>query len=849
MKDFKEFKDKIFADINPAMSGTIYGDGWTFRSNAWQYKRGECRITRTGGGGLYLHGNTGSGMAGEHIDLIQWLGEQYNKDTPADIFKELASRYGVEWDNSNSESTKYRRARFAEVVWQKLVQAAESDTNKETPAVNYIKKRGFSPQNGAFGILTDESINEAKNALKKAFTGLSDTDIANELDALGIRRGNIDTRPIVLNLKTNGKSNGFAFRTVGDDSGSPKYINSTEINKGVYCDRLQQGKPVVIVEGAFDAIRLKSLGVDNVIALNGATVGDSLRDILEVYNINEVILWPDYEFDKEGKRIIDRTKGVLDSLVSTCNELEGWKITTVRVVDFETPEGVELSGSKIDPDSYGKDHPDTIQNKLYNAIYWYIWEFGNFEQKQAENLNNKTFNCNEAQNEAKGIYRRINDPFQRGFVKNYISKPETIDFYQSLGITPESLTDMDEIERNEAYKEGVKNLTDKLTKANQKGATPDEIGRIIGGLNELQARGTGAREEWDDQTGKTWSDELADYTTRPDNIKTKWGLGRVEINGAGVWKQYGNIEFWPSDITVFCAPTSHGKTMILFQSLIDMVQKDIESGVFRKHLFVSCEENHTQLFGRALNVFLPRDEKIILPNTRRAALRAYLRGECLQGYNFGQWDNLTTFLAPYIETFKNDILPRIDLIHTEATTEAISANIDYYTAKYRRKGVDIGAVYIDYLQLLTSDGGGKTARNYEIKSICKTLKDTAARGEVPYIMGAQLNRQALAEGLDTVSLSNIGEGADIERIAHDVYLLWQTDKTRRETYIKEGTGGKEKPTWQKGGRVSRMFRGDTFDLIEGCLYIERLKAREGVAGLWSLLPYYGESGQIAETQK
>lgn len=864
MADFSEIKNLIWSNPTAAMDGTLYAGDWKHGGNGWTLGKGQARITRTAAGGLYLHGNTGSGKigdikAGTHAELIRWLAEQYNTDPtrPVEVFKELARRYGMEWDDqaeANSKAaTKIRRARMAAAVWPSLQAAAMDQANQNTAGAVYLRQRGHDPQNGAFGLLTAESVGAARNALKTAFPTLSDAELDGELETLGVSYKQMEKYPVAINYQINGNTADILLRTNDPNEKKYKYLHSAGIEKGVFCDRLEYGKPAVVVEGPMDALRLRSLGIANVIGISGATVGDALRDILQAYEITEVTLWPDLEFDSQGKRITKRTADALHRLAETADSVEGWQVRTVRVVDVPQPDGVDLNGYKADPDSWAKEHPDQAAAMIYNAPYWFWWEFAQFERVQLDKYQAGTLNPTEAMNEARGIYRRIADPFQRETVRQRITNPAVCEFYKGLGITPDSLRELDDLNRNEAYKNEVGRAAEKLAKEAKTGADPDRVARVLAELNENQARGTGTRKEWDEQTGRDWADEVAEFARRPEMIRTKWELGS-HSKTTGSWERHGNIEFWPADITVFCAPTSHGKTMVLFQSLLDMVAADIDAEVFRKYIFVSCEENHAQLFARALNVYIPNNPDVLFAGTRRKALRSILRGELPYNYSPDQAESLQNWLSPYLEAFKRDVLPRLDLIHTEATTEAIAANIDHYAKEYRRRGVEVGAVFVDYFQLLTAEGSERTARNYEIKTICKVLKDTAARMELPFVMAAQLNRQALAGGLDDVTLANIGEGADIERIAHDVYLVWQTDKTRREIFItaqtdKDGNFKAEKPNWQRGGRVERLFTGqaDGWQPKTGYLYVERLKAREGVTGWWGLLPYDGESGQIYET--
>ena len=58
-----------------------------------------------------------------------------------------------------------------------------------------------------------------------------------------------------------------------------------------------------------------------------------------------------------------------------------------------------------------------------------------------------------------------------------------------------------------------------------------------------------------------------------------------------------------------------------------------------------------------------------------------------------------------------------------------------------------------------------------------------------------------------------------------------------------------------GIRSRRLFtrgelgRPETVELKKGYLYVEQLKARDGVTGGWGLLPFNGERGAIGETDK
>jgi hypothetical protein len=108
----------------------------------------------------------------------------------------------------------------------------------------------------------------------------------------------------------------------------------------------------------------------------------------------------------------------------------------------------------------------------------------------------------------------------------------------------------------------------------------------------------------------------------------------------------------------------------------------------------------------------------------------------------------------------------------------------------------------------------------------------------------------LKGGIDTITVANIGEGADIERIAHDIYLVWQIDKTQEFLYSQTDAQGETSVSPHKLNiRSSRIYsRGGLGkaerELKTGYIYIERMKARDGKTEGWGLLPYDGERGFI-----
>ena len=247
------------------------------------------------------------------------------------------------------------------------------------------------------------------------------------------------------------------------------------------------------------------------------------------------------------------------------------------------------------------------------------------------------------------------------------------------------------------------------------------------------------------------------------------------------------------------------------------------------------------------------EEMVVRSTARRIPIADYLKTIVFQ-YLPEVYDALKRKIQGLINRYETNVFPRLKLVHTEASIESICSNISRTVEDYRRTGVEVGGVFVDYMQLLTTE-----TRNYsrhdELKDICKALKECAARTELPIIIAAQLNREVLKGGIDTITVANIGEGADIERIAHDIYLVWQIDKTQETLYkALDKMGTPELRYNALNVRSNRLYTKAELNpndrtLKTGYIYIERMKARDGKTEGWGLLPYDGERGFIGETDK
>ena len=871
----------------------LFGGEWRNNGQTWEYvrggqwnQRGALRLLRAADGvRIKVALNRGSGNAGARpIDIFDY-GEQYlNTGEFNETLEAWANLYNLNLEFTADERQKMARAELARELAPSFVEALKQHPDGET--ARYLKETRRLTPDTHFGELTADT-------LKRAVAHLKNRGIAydpDDLTALGLTEYRAEQGyNCVIPYTVNGRVVGFSFRNIRPNHDGPKYMYNKGLTIGGYCGPLENGKPAVVVEGLLDAVRLVQLGVKNVVSMGGSQMPEQMARLLRGHGIVEVFYIPDHETDLNQQR---ETKLVADAIhaFQSVRVDDTPVVERLYIVDLPAPDdwtrypkykNGALVGYKIDADTYGAEHPDDLRGAIeYGAVVSWEWELEQLMAWAVAQDNATGFvGYNEFQKRFNDIYTRCGSPYERQRIRQYIATGNVATIYKEFGITPQSCEHADAWKRADEYTERVRTATADLNRAVAEQADPETVGAIVQRLNDAQAANT--RDEWAAQLGETFEDELAAIQEQPDTLKTRWEVGNIDKMGQ--YKKYERVEFTPADISLFCAQTSHGKTMVLFQLAFDLI-RDTD----KTFLFVSCEENKRQLVERALNVFIdipatPTGEykdadgykrPCFIEGIRKKTIKAIIRGtvppdeyqpdESQNAVGNAQkrnvYDELAADVRREIKRYGEQVRPRLKFIHTAASVESICNNVVRFVEEYRNNGVEVGGVFVDYMQLLTSDARN-FSRHDELKDICNALRDCAELIELPIIIAAQLNRDVLrpvsgyGTGFDTITEANIGEGADIERAAHDIYLVWQVDKTPLAQYYK-GVGDNGEPqlnTQKIGFRSRRLFAPDVYgnpsDLKLGYMYIEQLKARDGRPNGWGLFPFDGERGRIGTIDK
>jgi DNA primase len=308
----------------------------------------------------------GCGKAGNVITFV----EQHLHMGFVDAVRHLAQRSGIDIPEERREDptgefarqdNAMRALREATEFYQQILESSDG-----APARAFFKKRGFTEQTckefrlGAAPAAWDTTM---QHLLSRGFA------IEHLVDAgLVITREDGKTydrfrgRAMFAIADSGGRVVGFSARTLTDDPGQPKYVNSPqsivfEKSKLLYgLDRakraIQADRTAIIVEGQADVITLHQAGITNVVASSGTALTAEHLRILKRF-ADAIILV--FDSDEAGQKAI--TKGIELGLAS------GFDVRCVVL-----PEGT-------DPDSLVRTNgAEALRPLLSSAVSWLTYQ-------------------------------------------------------------------------------------------------------------------------------------------------------------------------------------------------------------------------------------------------------------------------------------------------------------------------------------------------------------------------------------------------------------------------------------------------------------------------------------------
>jgi replicative DNA helicase len=224
------------------------------------------------------------------------------------------------------------------------------------------------------------------------------------------------------------------------------------------------------------------------------------------------------------------------------------------------------------------------------------------------------------------------------------------------------------------------------------------------------------------------------------------------------------VGFAPGAISLVAGRPSHGKTTLLFNLLLQM----IEAYPKERFYFFTYEEPAANIFLKILSRLAGQDfkdsfasEKELTKPTNYEYLRLYLR----KGYT----------KQPALEGAKQQLKELMDSQRLSVIDKTLPAEDLMKLITYLPQQGPAGAVFIDYAQRLRTAKGKQDLRT-EVTQVSSLMLQAAKESGLPIIMGAQINRDGSGTGNKRPRLENLKESGSLEEDANTVLCVYNEER-------------------------------------------------------------------------
>lgn len=544
--------------------------------------------------------------------------------------------------------------------------------------------------------------------------------------------------------------------------------------------RYNNNEEILLVEGYPDALYFHTLGIDTVAVGQGALSSTHIKG-LKAKGIKRVII----SFDNDGKN-----KGEKHTL--TAIEL----LLKNDIFPFVLPP--QSLDKYKDLDELLKGEGETVLKEIIKnkPLPHYLFTLNNIYQKISKKgeLGSKDIIYFLEEVVLAGVALK---PMERDLYSSSFLKLKGI---KSLGISKESLeATLQELRYKKDREEQSKGLADLLKTTEQlqkEGKTIDALELL--GKQSKQLITQDKKNEFEKLLVPVKEEGVKErLSNKPESLDVSLSVGKTAI------------ELPSGAISILAAPTSHGKTTLLINLILNVA---IENPNKEFHLF-SYEEDKDSIIANVLNTCINKE---LSANNRKTIKTYFATGS--NGY-------FSKGMAQVFEEGKEDFFRvliktgRIKIHYVDYSSDMLGGAISFLKDK-----TNIGGVFIDYMQLLRKEEGRYNSRQEELKRICLDLKDLAVDTGLPIALGAQFNRTVINHL--AIHSTAIGEAGDIERIANFILGFWNNE------FVPIGTAGELNQITASG-----------YDR-EGTIYAKILKNRGGKVGDAGLLGFNGNTGKI-----
>lgn len=726
-------------------------------------------------------------QGGEVKSIYDYI-KQRNHLTDKQTLEKLSQLSGIPLPKTDYEQTKAYQikrveAQIFEDAQSNFIHCLETSINAKEVKDYLTQNRGYSEAN-----IKDMELGFIPSQ-NKVYQYLTETKKHPKEDVTrvlkfnkGIGKSHVLTIPY---REPSGQIRGFIVRTIKEGV-EPKYYYSTGLKKEDTLFNLKAikgDKDLIIVEGLLDALSAEAHGLNNTVALGGSTLNKT--QIKEAIKRGAKRFTLCLDNDKSGE---EATLKALDLFNQE---------TDFPVFVANLPKGIK------DPDQLIKEKGvEPLQEAINKAVKLYEYKLQNIlneyakREKDQGELNSK--DIEDLLEEVITTAHKIKTPVDKDlFLSKFLKIVEPYHLSkESLQATVDQLKYKED---REAQSKEFNRLLNEATRLKQKGEVNQALELLSKQSKQLKQKDK--ENEYSRLLLTIQEDEVKErQTNKPESLKTGYTIGGEEL-------------LLPSGaISIFTAPTSHGKTTMLINLLLNTTQEHPDK---RFYLF-SYEEDGDNVLINTLNTYI---DKFLSQNNRRSIKSFYSHGT--KKY----FKNPADFLSER-ERFFNELInsQRLNIHYTDYSSEALIEAI-----KYLHKNANLGGVFIDYMQLLNKEEGRYNTRQEELKRICLDLKNLAVEIGLPIILGAQFNREVTNHLL--IHPTKIGEAGDIERISHLIVGLWNNNF--------ETLGDK--------GAIAEINKRNINE--PNTIYSKILKNRGGSAGLTEVLDFDGNTGKIKNKQE
>jgi len=511
----------------------------------------------------------------------------------------------------------------------------------------------------------------------------------------------------------------------------------------------------------------------------------------------------------EGVSSVNRETSVIskpgDSL--TVEHLQDYKEVTIKAPEGSTEEVLQAIdilegiGKRVYVKAPGAEEVRSYQYKLQQILTKY-----GQKQEQSGGLTDRDIDrlLEEVVDTASRLSPTDRDRFNKEFISLEAIQELGIS-EQSLDLTVDRITATRDKEKQKRYTE---KLLEKATNLHKSGDSKKALDLVTTNAQKAEAI--------DRET--EFNKLLVPYTE--DKVRTALA-GAKEALDTGYRIGQDKLELPAGALSIFSAPTSHGKTSLLINLLLQTASNYPD----KEFYLFSYEESGEAILLKTLNTYLDLE---ISKNNRRSLQSYYRTGED----NFIKVEARAEFHAKRAEFFTDLITTRrVNIVGSSYDSDSLIKAIQHLNKK-----TNLGGVFIDYFQLLNlpeSRLSNYGSRQTELKEICINLKDLAVDTGLPITLGAQFNREVTSPL--KIHPTKIGEAGDIERIANLLIGFWNTAFT---------------PALDKGDqKLNKVLQEKGLNLgVPGKLYLEVMKNRDGVAGIEDRLLFNGNTGKIKNSE-